>query len=94
MLFKSLCVCICVYLSHFEPIVPAVDAVLKGLLEGREGQALHRDDVVIQQLGCFIWALDDVGARVLVGQHIKNNRRPLILHLCQRLGEKVCIKIH
>lgn len=83
------CVCVCVYLSHSELSLPGVDATLKGLLKGREGHALCHDNMIIQQLGCFIRALQDVGACLLIGQHIKNYWRPLLFHLFQGLGEKM-----
>ncbi len=84
-----MCVYVCVYLSHSELALPGVDASLKGFFERREGHALRHDNVVIQQLGCFIWALQDVCACVLVGQHIKDYCRPLLFHLFQGLSEKV-----
>lgn len=78
---EILYVCECMYLSHSELALPAVDAALKGFLEGWEGHALCHDNVVVQQLGGFIWALQDVSACLLVGQHLKLYCGPLLLHL-------------
>lgn len=80
--------CACVYLSHLELALPGVDARLKDFLEGGEGHALRHDDVVIQQLRCIIWALQDVSACVLVVQHINLYCHPFFLHLVQGLRGK------
>lgn len=78
---EILYVCECMYLSHSELALPGVDAALEGFLEGWEGHALCHDNVVIQQLGGFIWALQDESACLLVRQHLKLYCGPLLLHL-------------
>ena len=80
--------CACVYLSHLELALPGVDARLKDFLEGGEGHALRHDNVVIQQLRCFIRALQDISACVLVVQHFNLNYHPFCLHLVQGLRGK------
>lgn len=87
-MLESVFLGMCMYLSHSELALPGADAALKGFFEGREGHTLRHDNVVIQQLGGFIWALQDIGACLLVGQHIKNYCRPLLFHLFQSLGKK------
>lgn len=86
--------CVCVYLSQPELALPGADAVLKGLLEGREGHALGHGDVVVQELGGLIRALKDVGACLLIGQYIEAYCRPFMLHLIQSLGGERCERQH
>lgn len=77
------------YSSYSEFAVPGVDLILEVFFERWERHALYHDNVVIQQLRCFIRTPQNVGSCLLVGQHVKHHRQPLLLHFFQGLGDKV-----
>jgi len=59
------------YLCHFQFTFPIADSLLKGLFKRGESHALGHDNVVIQELRSFIWAGQDVSARLLIGNQLK-----------------------